>query len=407
MARRALIALALAGCIADPRAGLDDDPDAIVGADARVAPDARVDQPGDASPPADAEASPDAGSTNCAVDVAYFPTEGFERYEPVVAGGAVYGHRYGPERQLRAVRLDDDTPAGGPSDLLADADGRALLLLRPDGAGAMRLIYRADGGPDVPLGEAGFIGVQGLDDFQPRHLVREGAAAWVDADAIWAWWGDEPAPRWLGPAHGVAVGADLLAWIHPLDGQVHAAPRGQEERAIGPAEGTTAVVPTAAGVWWLSGGHVYLWPTGHPGPGRTLGDLARCEALDAEGDHALATCLADDDTMVAWRLTVDGAKEAVHRATRIVAPRAGAGGLAWASYDDPQAWCANATEGELWWWPAGEAAALRVSPVGSGCLCCGAYWPALQVDLGADVLAWSYGRGREAPAIGVARRRCE
>ena len=80
---------------------------------------------------------------------------------------------------------------------------------------------------------------------------------------------------------------------------------------------------------------------------------------------------------------------------------------AWASYEDPQAWCANATEGELWWWPAGEAAALRVSPVGSGCLCCGAYWPALQVDLGADVLAWSYGRGREAPAIGVARRRCE
>ena len=97
MARRALIALALAGCIADPRAGLDDDPDAAVGVDARGAVDARVDRPGDASPPADAEASPDAGSTNCAVDVAYFPTEGFERYEPVVAGGAVYGHRRGPD----------------------------------------------------------------------------------------------------------------------------------------------------------------------------------------------------------------------------------------------------------------------------------------------------------------------
>ncbi|MEZ4472488.1 MAG: hypothetical protein R3F60_17185 [bacterium] len=94
------------------------------------------------------------------------------------------------------------------------------------------------------------------------------------------------------------------------------------------------------------------------------------------------------------------------RAVRVVATRAAGGGLAWAAYDDVGAWCDAFTAGRIRWLPAGEAAPITVGPVQSGCLCCGAYWPALQIDLGPAVVAWSYAGDREGPAVGVARRSC-
>ncbi|MEZ4472489.1 MAG: hypothetical protein R3F60_17190 [bacterium] len=102
MARRALtvvLGLALGGCIADPHAAADDDPDR--GVDAGRATDASADAEGSL------DAAPDAAARACTVTTTRWPTGGFGLPEPFVGGDEVLIHQPGPDGRPRAVRVED------------------------------------------------------------------------------------------------------------------------------------------------------------------------------------------------------------------------------------------------------------------------------------------------------------
>ncbi len=411
-----------AGCIEDPRAR--DEVEADGGAieagavDDRAINDRAIDDVSrDGGALRDVEGSPDGASAvdagrprdtgvggRCVVRVETFATDEREWAEPVVGGAAVYAHRLAADGTLRAVRIDDgsDALAGGPRDRIVDARGPARLLLRPDGAGRQRLIYR-DAGGDVPLGDLvarwpGFEGGYG----RPMHQVEPGTAAWLDGSLIHAYRGGRSEAISLGPGYSVAVSDGIVAWIGGDPPEVWV--NGPDDvRVVGQARGGAGVVVTHGHVWWLDEGAVWMARVGER-QGHRVSDVEGCEAIDADGPVALAAC-RDAEGMSAVRLGAEGEAEVLHRAAFVAAPRAEDGALAWASYDEVDAFCSPGAMGRLWWWPRGEPAPLDVAMVGSGCMCCDAIWPPLTIDLGEGLVAWNYASGPDAPSIGVARCR--
>lgn len=412
----------LLGCIADPRAGVDGDED--LGSDAHDtgdtgapdtgAPDAgardtgaRDTGPRDTGSQDARPDGPDVGVLGCQQVVTTYPTDGFERYEPVVAGDQVFGHRLDPQGIVRSVDVTNGAPVAGPTDLLVDAEDTARLLLRPDGAEGFRLIYRE--GRDVVLdASVTFPDALMPFDVSPRRLVLPGRAVWVQGDALKLWRAGRVDTVGHGTITTVSMSPTGVAWITQPRGRVHVRLDDTLERTIGVVgQGPPVLVATREHVWWLSDGRPQVWRMGDDA-GRPVTELTGCEALDAEGDTALVTCRNDPgvapEGMVVVRITADGEATVLDRAGVIMAPRAAYGALAWARYDDPSAWCATPAEGTLRWWPAGDLEPFDVAIIQSGCLCCGAYWPTLQLDLGPRRVAWSYaGMPPSAAEIGVAR----
>lgn len=372
------------GCIAEHRS---QDP---AEADARLASDG-----GDGLVPT--EDAAEVG--DCGFEIKYFETSPADLPEPRVVGTQVLAHRLNAEHRPQAVDLETGAPVGGPEDVLVDADGAARLLLRPDGAGQSRLIYR-EAGRDRVLSEAGARRYA----FEPgiNHQVEPGGAAWIENDAIFALRAGQAGPIWLGPAFVIALRDGHVVWVNSGDQRVHVAPPAAEEQIIGPAEGTARLVPTRGYIWWLSGGRPWVWVHGTL-EGHAVGTLADCEALDAEGDQALVTCHPPPGEGVLTRITAAGAQQEIQRGPALVGARITPDGLAWARYPDADAWCTGRANGGLWWWPAGHRAPEVVAEVSSGCLCCNAYWPPLQIDMGPGLLAWNYPVSPSPAGVGVAR----
>ncbi|MCB9551959.1 MAG: hypothetical protein H6705_08760 [Myxococcales bacterium] len=379
-------------------------------------PDAAADAaPPDAAPP-DA-AAPDLGpSPVCRVDVERIPRDEHFEFEPILDRAELYATARSPDGLARTVRLRDGAPVGGPADRLITARDGAFLLARPDGDRGARLIYR-DAGGDRALAEA-FTHVIGWRrvDWRPPRLVEPDHAIYLLDARLFEWRrGADPVPIGDGVGQAALDGGDV-AWLigdspaEPPGGAwlvVHRA--GQPDRSIGPfARPLPESLRLSRGhVWWLAEGGQPVSHAIASGAQRSHA-IDGCHDLDADGPVAVAAC-GEPGAQRLVRLDADGEPRRLADAAQLVAPRIADGWIAYAAYDDPDAWCAAGplTIGRVYWHPL-DAPAEPIAEIASGCLCCGAFWPQLVFELGDDTLAWSYGiPGARDAAIGVARRTCD
>lgn len=406
--RAALFGLALAATACDSartRPLIDGDPiDARAGtgsADGGHPADAGT-TAGDASAADGSAGGRDAGGY-CGLSSHTVSSDGFEYSEPRVDGSRVYLHRRGADGQLGVVDAEADTRIGGPGDLLRDVRGGAFLLLRSDGGSGRRLIYRdADG--DVALDEQPVVP---LAEVPPPQAVAPRAAAWVAQGIVRRWTDGQRTDLSRGNLAHASQDDGWTTWLDLAQRRVGVAGPDGGVRFLG--EGVRGVPVHRRGhVWWLddAGRVVHARVSGNV----DLRELGDCQALDADGPRALAVCSdAGEQQLVLVEIGGDGDARlsVIDAAATITGVRIRDRDLAWATYDDPDAWCLGQGRGTLKWWPRGEPEPIAITGVGAGCGCCGAYWPPLMIDLGDDVIAWNYAGARNAPAIGIARRRCE
>lgn len=392
-----------------------DPPDAA--ADAAPPPD--LDPPDLTAPdlgPPDA-APPDLGPPpRCRVDVETVPRDERFEFEPIVDGAELYLTARGPGDLARTVRLRDGAPVGGPADRLITARDGAFLLARPDGDGGARLIYRdADG--DTALAErAGYPSDWSGAAWRPPPTVAPDHAIFITDARLFEWRpGAEPALIGEGVAQA-ALDGDHVAWLAddvaaepPGGGWLVLHRAGERDRRFGPFESPRPSTLRLRGghVWWLTGGGRPVSHAIATGAQR-FHAIDGCHDLDVDGAIAIATC-GEPGAQRLVRLGPAGEPDPIAEAAQIIAPRLADDWIAYATYDDPDAWCAAGPRatGRVYWHPL-EAPADPIAEIASGCLCCGAFWPQLVFDLGDDMLAWSYGMpdARDA-GIGVARRVCE
>lgn len=187
-------------------------------------------------------------------------------------------------------------------------------------------------------------------------------------------------------------------------------------------DGVAAVLPSPRGsssapvvsgerIFYLSGGAAILHELSS-GQTREL-DPGPCHNLDAQGGQAVFSCGAPDggiDVLVGHRVVwFDGATtRLVPTSGRVFWPRIRGGVIAWVQSQDPNAGCQPPGEGQLMAWLAGTSTPSQIAETGLPCLCCGAYWPPLRIELGERFIAWSYGRDgspvfSEPGRIGYAR----
>ncbi len=354
---------------------------------------------------------------NCRLEVEIIPTAHRPDFEPIVDGDTVYFTEAGPEGFDRTVRARDRAPVGGPSDRLVAARGGAFLLARQDGDGGRRLIYRdADG--DVPLADRFDWPVGGEMAWRPPQWVEPGRAIFLDGGRLYRWSGGALEAVDEGVAEA-ALRAGRVAYVKRtaddeapyrtvwIDGQqvwVEGSARFADDA---PPRRFVSGTLRADERWvWHAGGHV-VGRIGWDGEG--WGEFAapgslRALALDVGGGGALVTM-------------TDGMGASVYQFDPLPAPLAaeptastrwGVGGVVRATWAEPDAWCQPTREGSIGWSSTVYEDPTPLAPIGTGCLCCGAYWPRLTMEASDTVIAWNYAVTEDGtPGIGVARRICD
>jgi hypothetical protein len=395
-----LMVLVAFGCIDSvrPRAEVEADGgaaafDATV-IDATVVDDA---QPVDAERPLDA-----IPSGCCALTVETTPTDGFELHEPVLDEGEVYVHRRGPDGQLRVVRAHDGAPVGGPADLLVDLHGETALLLRPDGDGGRRLIVR-HGGQEQLVEEVTLRQWPAPFAHNGVRVVDEGLAAWIGPEGV-AWW--TPGSGRVAPgvvAQMVTAAAGRVAWV--ADGTLWLVDTAE-------AEAPRPVAEVGLGAWaaltdemlaWVDNGALQMLPLDSPDAVPTVAPWnVVCEDFAVHGRTLIARCPMNAQPSLVMRYRLgDERADLLDQAPYIAGVAAGPGGVAWAAYDEFDAWCSGLSPGEIRWLRDDCDTPTVVAPVQAGCMCCGALWPMLYLSLDGDQLAYNYAAGREGAAVGL------
>lgn len=365
--------------------------------------------PPDASPP-------DAGPPpTCRVEVETIETAAVPDFEPLVDGDEVYFTALGPQGTARTVRLSDRAPVGGPSDrLLAIRDGAALLL-RPDGAGTQRLIYR-DGAGDTPLGD-------GYDPYFPIHprevewrpptWVQPGEAVFLRGGSAWHWRRGEEITREDDDITDLVLDDDRRIMLRRHDDPPRLRLVYDGERRVVRAFGQFTPVPGS-----LRAGPDGVWALAEEGPVLfrsvvrdtvTSAGGPDCRALDADGDEAVAVCADGEDDVLRW-FSSGGASRELARAPLIAGARLVGDRVAYATWDDREVWCgAGPQPGALYWARLDDPEPAPIAEIYAGCLCCGAYWPWLTLEASDTVLAWNYpSSARDQRAgLGVARLICD
>lgn len=359
--------------------------------------------------PADAMARVDMASPeNCRFEIEVIPTSDRPDYEPIVDGDTVYFTEVGPEGTPRTVRARDRMPVGGPSDRLLAAHDGAFLLARPDGDRRQRLIYRdADG--DVALSGQFDWPLGGEMQWRPPQWVAPGDAIWLEEDRLYRWrdgvslrvdagvidavlsdgrvaWvkrgaGAEGATEvWIdGVKRLDAPGAMLPGMLRATDTRVWV---GSRQQLTGVAWGDAPDFECRIGIGATALGF------------DSVGDVAVLVGREGEGGAASTGLCGARSSQVGWGTTV--------------VPRWLGDELIVAEWDDAQAWCQPGAPGRIGWPGPNLLTERLLAPIGTGCLCCGAYWPRLTIETGRDTIAWNYAVGDEgAWGIGIARRVCD
>lgn len=418
-----LSALALCGCIAEPRAGLDDDffdddarpPDATADADPRMGsefdpprPDGAIGRPEleDASPgEPDAEVIdefPDAEppiDPPVGCDVALYATSGFGRYEPALVEGRVIYHHPGQVGLTPDLRVLVDE---AEDRLLGDALGDEVWVAGGS-YGGMVVARGPQAGPPGAW-HVGPGGVTRLADIQlAAQFGGEGGSQQVVAGPTWALLQEgRTLHRWdvggvtvpIGPGVG-PLGGDERSSVFMEPGGGPNRLRWVDGNGLRtPSSGSRVrlVAVNEFGLYWVDEGGLHR---ARRSDGRVehLWDQP-CERLAARGEVMLAACASvNHDQMI---LVIDraGAPQTISANIAHIAAVATDGRrIAFARYDDPRAWCAERADGSLNLVEdifAPVAQVVDVAPLAAGCDCCDAIWPDVRIVLQDDVLAWNY-----------------
>ncbi len=350
----------------------------------------------------------DAPVGGCRFEVRRVAVAELRDFEPIVDGETVYFGERGPNGFVRTVRARDRAPVGGPSDMLLAANAGAFLLVRPDGDGGQRLIYR-DGDGDVPLADRfDFPYGGGPIHWQPPQWVEPGQAIYTVGGRLFHWRGGESrviddgvveAALWrgqVGYVKQVDEGGDM-GWLLLLDGQPLTEPL---RRHVG---GTATAGPD--GFWVSQGSAVqhHGWD-GLPRESWGLAPGSEVVAIDASAEAVVFTVRSADRPMELFfpqthqRLPLPETGAATARLI--------AGQVAVAGWPDADAWCPGMARGRVDVLTR-DGAAVALGDAHAGCLCCGRYWPRFVIDASPTTVAWNYAGPDGAPAIGIARLRCD
>ncbi len=317
-------------------------------------------------------------------------------------------------------------------DHVADARNGTVLVWRRGGEGEE--LERVGTSPWVRALPAGFSFVPGpYVDGEPRRLVDGLRTAWGEArlggadvlGRVLLMEGGEV--RTLAEVEGVVrapyVRGSRVAWVQTVDDETSLWVHDGEARVVA-RSGTHQIGPylvTLRAVVWIEDGALRRSTERgedvvHPGP---------CAMLAASGDWFATVCSGSEPGEVTWGFAAgdivvsraDGGLVTVPVPDdRIVGAVAIAGPIvAWVEYA-PGVGCGGAVDeerGTVWIADVLRGERIAVSEVGAGCWCCGAYWPLVDLEIGARHLAWSYGLGgsddpwTRPSTIGLARLGCE
>lgn len=337
-------------------------------------------------------------ASTCRFDVEHIDDAEAVDGHPIVDGDTVYLVEAGPDGFLRTVRARDRAPVAGPSDRLLAARDGAFLLLRPDGDGGTRLIYR-DASGDVSLGSREPTIAAPEVARRPPQWVEPGRAIFIERGRLHRWDGagvpieiDTEVYEALlfdeRVAYAKITGLGVEIWI---DGALYALRDAHYPLGVMRA--------TASGLWFATDEAVEYAPWAGP-PNVSFGLGAAAVALDAERERAVVV----SERGGGRRLSLVGADVAIREigAADTVVARLFAGGWLRADWPGDDAWCTGQTPG-LVSWTDGDAV-VELGPVGIGCHCCGRYWPRFTMEASETTAAWSYADGG---GIAIARRVCD
>lgn len=131
-----------------------------------------------------------------------------------------------------------------------------------------------------------------------------------------------------------------------------------------------------------------------------------CTQLVTDGDLMVASCATDSAVrpgsalalvMESSEAPADGSDLVLTTlaldAAYVAAVATNGKFVAWAAYDDPDAWCQDFdTLGRLMVLTRldGSLSPTQVDALGVGCICCGAFWPEMWLQFSGDWLGWNY-----------------
>ncbi len=241
------------------------------------------------------------------------------------------------------------------------------------------------------------------------RLVERGVAAWAESGyeqgktrtRVKLWSGGQTRVLYDGftPSLALELYGDAVAWSVLGDSPAVWLARGGQE----PTQIATGSVYELAlndqSLFWLDDQGIVWRYDFADGSRRSLGD-ERCAGLIAQGPRAAAVC-GGEQPETSWLVGTPGRPTVFEGERRITIPStegltiAGlelyGNRLAWVEYP-PEVGCRNQFEpGSL----RGVSllapdAPRELAPVRSGCWCCDAYWPALQISLSERGVAWNY-----------------
>jgi len=370
---------------------------------------------GDAEPiaPGAPEAGPpDAGPIDatipaprtCRVVVRQAPVMDVVVRQPIVDGRAVYAHQVDLEGRVEVVDLVSGERVGELDDVLIDAADGAKLLRRVDTNGGALLVYQ-DANREEVLADTWNWELP----YGPRsRTVGRDRAIWIDDlwQVVRVWQGDTPLDLARGEeVYWVGLDPEHFVWIGQDAGRLGYSSSDGDVRRVDPAAGSSPSV--GRGHVWFSDAEQRLMHLRFGQPPTAVG-LEGCTAIAAYEDEALAVCGSDQSELHRLRAGPDGVEATMLRDGRVFDGLGiGPSGLAWAEYDSSSDLCDGTAVGTLRWWPKGEPEAIFVATIGSGCLCCGAFWAPIAVEVGDELLAWNYAGKRFEPTVGIAERLCD
>ncbi len=365
----------------------------------------------DASPNVPEAGPPDARAADatpplprtCRVVVRQTPVVDVVVRQPIVDGRAVYAHQIDLEGRVEVVDLVSGERVGKPDDRLIDAADGAKLLQRIDANRGALLVYRDANREDV-LSDTW----NGSLPFGPRsRTVGRERAIWVETarPSVRVWQRDTPFDLVRGEASWIALDPENFAWLDPFTSQLGFSASDGDVRRVDMAPGSLPSL--GRGHVWFSDAEQRLMHLRFGQPPTAVG-LEGCTAIAAYEDEALAVCGSDQSELHRLRARPDGVEATLLRDGRVFDGLGiGPSGLAWAEYDSTSDLCDGTAVGTLRWWPQGEPEPIFVATIGSGCLCCGAFWAPIAVEVGDELLAWNYAGKRFEPTVGIAERLCD
>ena len=355
--------------------------------------------PPDAGP---ADATPPPPRT-CRVVVRQAPVVDVVARQPIVDGRAVYAHQIDLGGRVEVVDLVSGERVGKPDDRLIDAADGAKLVQRIDADRGALLVYR-DANREEVLSDTW----NGSLPIGPRsRTVGRERAIWMDTtrQVVRVWQGDTPFDLVRGEASWLALDPENFAWLDPFTSQLGFSASDGDVRRVDTAPGSLPSLGRGD-VWFLDAEQRLMHL--RVGQSPTVVGLEGCTAVAAYEDEALAACGSEQSELHWLRAGPDGVEATLLREGRVFDGLGiGPSGLAWAEYDSSSDLCDGTAVGTLRWWPQGEPEPIFVATIGSGCLCCGAFWAPIAVEVGDELLAWNYAGKRFEPTVGIAERLCD